>query len=43
MQNTATLLIEEDSQISRAIQRMSRSICGKPSAPEKKKKFSFFG
>jgi pilus assembly protein CpaE len=43
MQNTATLLIEEDSQISRAIQRMSRSVCGKPTIPEKKKKFSFFG
>ena len=43
MQNTATLLIEEDSQISRAIQRMSRSVCGKPATPEKKKKFSLFG
>ena len=43
MQNTATLLIEEDSQISRAIQRMSKSICGKPPTPEKKKKFSLFG
>ena len=43
MQNTATLLTDEDSQISRAIQRMSRSVCGKPDIPEKKKKFSFFG
>jgi pilus assembly protein CpaE len=43
MQNTATLLTDEDSQISRAIQQMSRSVCGKPVIPEKKKKFSFFG
>jgi pilus assembly protein CpaE len=43
MQNTATPLTDEDSQISRAIQRMSRSVCGKPDIPEKKKKFSFFG
>ncbi|MGD0682012.1 MAG: AAA family ATPase [Terracidiphilus sp.] len=43
MQNTATPLTDENSQISRAIQRMSRSVCGKPDIPEKKKKFSFFG
>jgi pilus assembly protein CpaE len=43
MQNTATPLTEQDSQISRAIQRMSRSVCGKPAIPEKKKKFSLFG
>lgn len=43
MQNTATLLVEEDSKISQAIQRMSRSVCGKTDIPEKKKKFSFFG
>jgi pilus assembly protein CpaE len=42
MQNTATPLTEQDSQISRAIQRMSRSVCGKPAIPEKKKKFSLF-
>jgi pilus assembly protein CpaE len=45
MQNTATPLTDDDSQISRAIQRMSRSVCGKPAIPEKKmkKKFSLFG
>jgi pilus assembly protein CpaE len=43
MQNTATPLTEQDSQISRAIQRMSRSVCGKPAIPDKKKKFSLFG
>jgi len=43
MQNTATPLTEQDSQISRTIQRMSRSVCGKPAIPEKKKKFSLFG
>ena len=43
MQNTATPFTEEDSPISRAIQQMTRSVCGKPPVPEKKKKFSFFG
>jgi pilus assembly protein CpaE len=43
MQNTATPLTEEDSPISRAIQQMTRSVCGQPAVPEKKKKFSFFG
>jgi pilus assembly protein CpaE len=43
MQNTATPLTEEDSPISRAIQQMTRSVCGQPAIPEKKKKFSFFG
>jgi pilus assembly protein CpaE len=46
MQNTATPLTEEDSQISRAIQRMTRSLCGKPPVPEKKEKksrFNLFG
>jgi pilus assembly protein CpaE len=44
MQNTATPLTDEDSQISRAIQRMTRSVCGKPAIPEKSKKkwFSLF-
>jgi pilus assembly protein CpaE len=42
MQNTAISLMEDDSQISRAIQRMTQSVCGKPE-PEKKKKFSLFG
>jgi pilus assembly protein CpaE len=44
MQNTATPLTQEDSQISRAIREMSRSICGQPTQPEKEKKrgFSFF-
>jgi pilus assembly protein CpaE len=43
MQNTATPLTDEDSQISRSIQRVSRSVCGKPAIPETKKKFSLFG
>jgi pilus assembly protein CpaE len=46
MQNTATPLTEEDTQISRAIQRMTRTLCGKPPVPEKKEKkrhFSLFG
>jgi pilus assembly protein CpaE len=47
MQNTATPLTDEDTQISRAIQRMTRTLCGKPLAAEKKDKkksrFSLFG
>jgi len=43
MQKTATLLTEEDSPISRVIRQMTRSVCGQPPIPEKKKKFSFFG
>ena len=43
MQNTARMLTEEDSPISRAIQEMTRSVCGQPPTPEKKKKFSLFG
>jgi len=43
MQNTATPLTEEDSPISRAIRQMTRSVCGQPAIPEKKKKFSLFG
>jgi len=43
MQNTATPITEEDSPISRAIRQMTRSVCGQPAIPEKKKKFSFFG
>jgi len=43
MQNTATALTQDDSPISRAIQQMTRSVCGQQSAlPEKKKGFSFF-
>jgi pilus assembly protein CpaE len=42
MQNTAVSLMGSDSQISRAIQKMSRSVCGQPDIPEKKKGFSFF-
>jgi len=42
MQNTATPLTEEDSPISRAIRQMTRSVCGQPAVPEKKKSFSFF-
>ncbi|MGA3162478.1 MAG: AAA family ATPase [Terracidiphilus sp.] len=43
MQNTATPFTEEDSPLSRVIRQMARSVCGQPSIPEKKKKFSFFG
>jgi pilus assembly protein CpaE len=44
MQNTATSLMQEDSPISRAIQEMALSVCGKDEAPKKKKKgFSLFG
>jgi len=43
MQNTATPFTEEDSTISRAIRQMTRSVCGQPPIPEKKKKFSLFG
>jgi pilus assembly protein CpaE len=47
MQNTATPLTDEDTQISRAIQRMTRTLCGKPPVPDKKEKkksrFSLFG
>jgi len=42
MQNSATPLTQEDSQISRAIQQMTRSVCGLPAIPEKKKGFSLF-
>jgi pilus assembly protein CpaE len=42
MQNTATPLTEEDSEISRAIRQMTRAACGQPAIPEKKKGFSFF-
>lgn len=42
MQNTAVSLMESDSQISRMIQEMSRSVCGQQDVPEKKKRFSFF-
>jgi len=42
MQNSAVSLMEEDSQISRSIKRMTQSVCPPPE-PEKKKGFSFFG
>ena len=42
MQNTATSLMEDDSEISRAIRQMARSVSGQPAIPEKKKGFSFF-
>ena len=42
MQSTATSLMEDDSEISRAIRQMTRSVCGQPAIPEKKKGFSFF-
>ena len=42
MQNTATSLMEDDSEISRAILQMVRAVSGQPAAPGKKKGFSFF-
>lgn len=42
-QNTATPLALEDSPISRAIRQMTRSACGLPASPEKKRRFSLFG
>ncbi len=42
MQNTATPLTEEDTEIARAIRQMTRSITGQPTVPEKKKGFSLF-
>jgi pilus assembly protein CpaE len=42
MQNTATPLTEEDTEIARAIRQMTRSITGQPAVPEKKKGFSLF-
>jgi pilus assembly protein CpaE len=42
MQNTATPLTGGDSQISRTIREMARTVCGQPVLPEKKKRFSFF-
>jgi len=43
MQNTATPLTEGGSHIARAIRQMTESVCGRPTIPEKKKRFSFFG
>lgn len=43
MQNSATSIMQEDSPISRAIQDMTRSVCGKADIPKKKKGFSLFG
>ena len=44
MQNSATPITQENSQIARAIRQMTQSVCGVAAAPEKKKKkgFSFF-
>jgi pilus assembly protein CpaE len=42
MQNTATSLMQDDSELSRAIRQMTRAITGQPAVPEKKKGFSFF-
>jgi pilus assembly protein CpaE len=42
MQNTATPLTQDDTEIGRAIRRMTRAASGQPEAPEKKKGFSFF-
>ena len=42
MQNTATPLMQDDSEISRAIRQMTRAVTGQPAVQEKKKGFSFF-
>ena len=42
MQNTATPLTQEDTEIARAIRQMTRSITGQPAIPEKKRGFSLF-
>ena len=42
MQNTATPLTDEDTEIARAIRHMTRSITGQPAPLEKKKGFSLF-
>jgi pilus assembly protein CpaE len=42
MQNTATPLMQDDSEISRAIRQMTRAVSGQPAIQEKKKGFSFF-
>jgi pilus assembly protein CpaE len=42
MQNTATPLTDDESPISHAIKQMTRSVCGQPALPEKKKGFSLF-
>jgi pilus assembly protein CpaE len=36
MQSTQTPLIQDDSEISRAIRQMARAVCGQPAIPEKK-------
>jgi len=41
-QNTATPVVMEDSPIARVIRQMSRTACGMPDKPEKKKGFSLF-
>jgi pilus assembly protein CpaE len=42
MQNTATSLMKDDSEISRTIRQMTRAVSDQPAVPEKKKGFSFF-
>ena len=42
MQNTATSLMQDDSEISRAIRQMARAASGQPLLTEKKKRFTFF-
>jgi pilus assembly protein CpaE len=42
MQNTATSLMQDDSEIARAIRRMTRAVSGQPDIPEKRKGFSLF-
>jgi pilus assembly protein CpaE len=42
-QNTATPLALDDSPISRVIKQMTRTACGLPANPEKKKRFNLFG
>ena len=42
MQNTATSLMQDDSEIARAIRQMARAASGQPLLTEKKKRFTFF-
>lgn len=43
MQNTATPLTEEDTQIARAIRQMTRPVSGQPATPKSRKGFRLFG
>ena len=42
-QNTGVPLMSEDTPVTRVLQEMARTACGKPAAPAKKKRFGLFG